>query len=124
VSPAVWFAVLSVVLTGGVTTMPLPGAAKVTTIVAEPVNTGDGFTTIVAAVPGPVAVLHVTVTALVAVSTLACALPAQAIRASSPPRACACGFRRSARGFLGSACGFLGSACGFLGIDESMEDLP
>jgi hypothetical protein len=63
--------VLSVVLEGAVTTIPLLGAANVTTIVAEPVNTGDGFTIIVALAPGPVAVLHVTATGEVAVSRFA-----------------------------------------------------
>src|SRR5262249_39372439 len=86
--PAVWFAVLSVVLPGAVTTMPLVGVANVTTIVFEPVSRGDGFTTIVALVPGPVAVLQVTDTGPVAVSTLACRLPAQAVSANSPASTC------------------------------------
>jgi hypothetical protein len=99
--PAVWFAVLSVVLAGGVTTIPLLGAVNVTTIVAEPVSTGDGFTTIVALLPGPVAVLQVTATGVVAVSTFARRLPAQAVNATRPA-----------------------SAYLFFRITESIEDLP
>jgi hypothetical protein len=101
--PAAWFAVLSVVLAGGVTTIPLLGAASVTTIVAEPVNTGEGFTTMVAFAPGPVAVLQVTATVAVAVSTLARNCPTPAAKTNSPA---------SARAYR------------FFRIAESIEDLP
>jgi hypothetical protein len=99
-----------------VTTSPAPGVVNVTAIVADPLRSGEGLTTITAFVPGPVAVLQVTLTALVAVSTLACILPAKAVKASNPPNARALNFSVD----LFSA----DLTDGFAGNDESMEDLP
>jgi hypothetical protein len=82
--PAVWFAVLSVVVEGAVTTRPEPGAVNVTTMVLLPVSNGLGFTTIVAAAPGPVAVLHVTVAVGDATDkTAACNAAVPPVKASS-----------------------------------------
>jgi hypothetical protein len=84
VSPAAWFAVLSVVTEGAVTTIPFEGALKETTWVAEPVRGVIGLITTVAAVPGPVTVLQVTETAAgVAVRTLACKLAVPAVSATT-----------------------------------------
>jgi hypothetical protein len=63
----------------------------------------DGLIVIVAALPGPVAVLQVTATGDVAVSTLARMVPAPMVKANNPPRA---------------------SDVRFLRIDVSTEDLP
>jgi len=90
---------------GGVTTRPPAGVANVTVIavLAVRVVDEDGLTVMVAALPGPVAVLQLTTTGDVAVSTLACIAPAPTVKASNPPRA------RDVR---------------FLRIDVSTEDLP
>jgi hypothetical protein len=102
--PVVLFPAVRVVLPGGVTTSPLPGALKVTSIVFEPVRAGDALTVMVAAVPGPVCILQVTGPDTVAVIKLvACRAPAPAVNASS------------ARSALGPR---------IFGTDKSMEDLP
>src|SRR5581483_9200713 len=68
--PAAEVAAVRVWEAGGVTTRPEPGAVTVTAIVLEPVSAVAGFTVMLAAVPGPVAVLQLTLTGLVAVSKL------------------------------------------------------
>jgi hypothetical protein len=69
--------------------MPPPGVANVTVMAVLVVRAvdEDGLTVIVAALPGPVAVLQLTVTGDVAVSTLACIAPAPTVKASKPAMA-------------------------------------
>jgi len=101
--PAVWFAVLSVVMAGAVTVRPPPGAVKVTGIVLLPVSATVGLTMMFAAVPGPVAVLHVTATVAVTVNVVACIELAHIVSANKLPNA---------------------AAILFLETDKSIEDLP
>src|ERR1700693_1954559 len=57
--PAVWLAVLSVVVDGGVTTRPpVNEPGSVTARVLVPVSAVTGFTVILTAAPGPVWVLQ------------------------------------------------------------------
>ena len=84
--PAVWFAVLSVVTDGGVTTNPVPAnEPTVTTSVLDPVSAVTGLMMTVEARPGPLTVLQVRVTLLgVAVSRLtAFMVPVKVVSANS-----------------------------------------
>lgn len=86
--PADWFAALSTVVAGAVRVSPT-GATNVTVIAVLAVRAVEetGLTVILAAVPGPVAVLQVRVTGDVAVSTLARMVPAPMVRTNNPPSA-------------------------------------
>ena len=89
--PADWFPVLSVVTEGGVTTSPVPAnVPTVTTRVLAKVSGVTGFSVTVAARPGPVTVLQVSVTvAGVATSKFtACMFPAKIVSADNPISAC------------------------------------
>ena len=85
IRPAAELAAVNVVLLGAVIATPPVGAAKVTTMVFDPVRAVTGFMVTETAVPGPVAVLQVKTIGVAGVTVskfTACMLAAEVINAN------------------------------------------